>query len=75
MYEMIVVLVELCPVLQVKGGFVVQTLRILGYNHHMKGRTTSTIATRIPDTLYLRVQKKAQAKGLTPSQWLKRLVE
>lgn len=35
----------------------------------MKGRSTTIIAVRVPDKLYLRLSELAKRRGITVSQW------
>ena len=37
----------------------------------MKGRSTTVIATRVPDSLEARIKDLAHREGLTVSQWCK----
>lgn len=38
------------------------------------GRNSTPVAFRLPDELYLKILVRAQARGITPSEWCKRLV-
>jgi len=40
----------------------------------MKGRNTYVLSTRVPDALYKRVNKLAEKRGVTVSDWLKVIV-
>lgn len=37
----------------------------------MKGRSTTVIAVRVPDSLDIRIRELADKQGLTVSQWCK----
>ena len=41
----------------------------------MKGRNSTTIATRILDPIYFRVKEKAEQKKMLVSEWMRRLIE
>ena len=40
-----------------------------------RGRNSTVIAIRLPDSLCERIATKAEKKNLSPNQWLKRLIE
>jgi hypothetical protein len=41
----------------------------------MKGRNTTIISIRIPDSAYAVIKRRAEAGGMSISDWLKRVLE